>query len=97
MSTMAEDLAVEERARRRAEAAHWRAKAAAARARARALSWESDPELRTQVKAILALSPLERVLGLQAEAEVFARAILIRDRPGDPAGPRGGTGSRATT
>jgi len=90
MSAMVEDLAVEDRARRRAEAAHWRAKAAAARARARTLSWESDPELRAQVKAILALSPIERVLGLQAESEVFASAVLIRDLPGDPTAP--GTG-----
>jgi len=73
------DTAVDEADRRRAEAARWRAKAAAARARARALVWESDPELRAQVEAILALPPVERVLGLQTEAEVFARAVLIRD------------------
>jgi hypothetical protein len=87
MSAMVEDMAVEARARRHDEAARWRAKAAAARARARALSWESDPELRAQVKAILALSPVERLLGLQAEAAVFASAVLVRNLPADPDEP----------
>jgi hypothetical protein len=85
MLAMSEDGSAPEAVRRRAEAARWRAKAAAARARARALSWESDPELRAQVKAILALSPVERLLGLQAEAEAFARAVLIRVTPGESA------------
>ncbi|WP_157488719.1 hypothetical protein [Pseudofrankia sp. DC12] len=85
------DLAVKEGARRRAEAACWRAKAAAARARARALPWESDPELRAQVKAILALSPVERVLGLQDEADVFDRAVRICEAPCDAAPEAGST------
>jgi hypothetical protein len=49
------------------------------------LSWESDPELRAQVKAILALAPVDRVLNLQDEADVFDRAVLIREAPGDVA------------
>jgi hypothetical protein len=53
-----------------------RAQAAAARARA-ALSrqaWVSDPGVRAQVEAILALPPTERLRQLEAEAALFADA-----------------------
>nr|MDT0665789.1 hypothetical protein [Micromonospora sp. DSM 115978] len=59
---------------------YWRAKAAAARERARNLPWTSDPELRAQVDAILAMEPSDRLRQLQAESDLFASAVLVEDK-----------------
>jgi hypothetical protein len=59
--------------------AYWRAKAAAARAKARTLPWESDPELRAQVDMIMSMDPSERIRQLQAQIDLFASAILVRE------------------
>ncbi|MEX5635734.1 hypothetical protein [Parafrankia sp. FMc2] len=56
-------------------AAYYRARAAEAMVRARALvgqPWTSDPGLRVQVEAILALSPQDRLRELEEEAETLS-------------------------
>jgi hypothetical protein len=59
-------------------AAEYRRLAQAATVRARAVlsrrTWVSDPGLRAQVNAILALPPAERLLQLDAEVAFFATA-----------------------
>jgi hypothetical protein len=59
-------------------AAEYRLRAQDAAVRARAVlsrqAWVSDPGLRVQVEAILALPPEERLRQLEAEAAVFADA-----------------------
>jgi hypothetical protein len=75
--------AVEVPAKAEERAAYYRARAAEAMARARALvgrPWTSDPGLRVQVEAILALSPQDRLRQLEEQV-----ATLSALRPLGPA------------
>jgi len=65
-------------------ARYLRERAELARARARDVfrtlsreTWQSDPGLLVQVKAILSVSPEERLRMLMAEQAVFANARLV--------------------
>ncbi|WP_154676886.1 hypothetical protein [Parafrankia discariae] len=56
-------------------AAYYRARAAEAMARARALvgrPWTSDPGLRVQVEAILAMTPQDRLRQLEDQVETLS-------------------------
>ncbi|WP_238431210.1 hypothetical protein [Frankia nepalensis] len=42
-------------------------------------TWKSDPGIRIQVEAILAMPPAQRLNMLMAELSVFARARLVAE------------------